>query len=460
VKVLIIEDTASFRIAIQTMLKNKVDVFSAATPSLGFKILENEAIDIILCDYLLPEMDGLEVLSNVKYKYPDVEVIMMSSSGDMNTVIDALRKGAADFLRKPFNTSDLWVSLERTKKFSVVQADLNLYKKKNKLLSDAVNKETESNLIGKTEKISEIKELMEMVAITPDTSVLLLGESGTGKELIARGIHTLSSRKDELFGAVNMSAIPEPLFESEFFGHKKGSFTGAIADKAGWFESANKGTLFFDEVGEMSLNLQVKLLRVLEDRKFVKVGTHKEQSFDIRIIAATNKTVDDLTSGKDFRIDLYHRLGTFIIQIPALRERVEDIPELSQFFLNILNKKMGKNITSIHKDVYNYLNNYSFPGNIRELKNMIERAIIICTGNELTPKHFSIFNFSNLQNKFAEASQKEVSLDLAEVEKQTILKALEKTDYNKSEAAKLLNIEWNALYRRIKKHQIELPNEV
>lgn len=176
---------------------------------------------------------------------------------------------------------------------------------------------------------------MKMVAQTPDTSVLIIGESGTGKELVARGIHNLSNRKGESFGAVNMSAVPESLFESEFFGHKKGSFTGAIADKAGWFESVNKGTLFFDEIGEMSISLQVKLLRVLEDRKFTKVGTQKEQSFDLRIVAATNKTIEHLTDGKSFRQDLFHRLGTFVIQLPPLRKRKDDIPKLAEYFLDI-----------------------------------------------------------------------------------------------------------------------------
>ena len=208
---------------------------------------------------------------------------------------------------------------------------------------------------------------------------------------MARGIHNLSKRKDEIFGAVNMSAIPESLFESEFFGHKKGSFTGAISDRSGWFEATDGGTLFLDEIGEMSMELQVKMLRVLEDRKFTKIGTQREQLFDVRIVAATNKSVVEMTEGKNFRLDLFHRIGTFIIPIPPLRERLEDLPELSEFFLYNLSKKMNKNISRINNAVYDLLNRYPFPGNIRELKNLIERAIIVCQGNELLPTHFSYF---------------------------------------------------------------------
>lgn len=294
-----------------------------------------------------------------------------------------------------------------------------------------------------------------MVSQTPDTSVLITGESGTGKELVARAIHNLSSRKDELFCAVNMSAVPESLFESEFFGHKKGSFTGALGDKAGWFETADDGTLFFDEIGEMSMFLQVKLLRVLEDRRFTRVGAQNEQSFDVRIIAATNKTNDELAGGKTLRLDLYHRLSAFIIELPPLRNRSGDIPELADFFFESLTKKLGRQISGMHNDVYELLKSYSFPGNVRELKNLIERAIIICNTDQIMPHHFLSLNTGNKNNQPAFSGQE--SFDLLEIEKQTILRALNKVNFNKAEAARLLNIEWNALYRRIRKFNIKLP---
>lgn len=456
---LILDDSTTFRVSIKAMLAGKSEVYAVEKPSIAFKILKSEKIDVLLCDYLLPEMTGLEVLSIVKAEYPDVEVIMISSSGDMDTVINALRKGAIDFIKKPFTSAELWVSLERTRKYAELQADLHKTKKKNKLLKEQVNQEFGVDIIGESNAIREIKQQMELVAQTPDTSVLILGDSGTGKELIARGIHNKSARKEELFGAVNMSAIPESLFESEFFGHKKGSFTGAIADKAGWFESAHKGTLFFDEVGEMTMNLQVKLLRVLEDRRFVKVGGQKEQVFNVRIIAATNKSVDELTDGKDFRLDLFHRLGTFIIHVPPLHERPEDIPLITDHFICLVSKRMGKASPKVNQSVYKLLQGYDFPGNIRELRNMVERAIILCNNRELDAAHFNLLNVQK-ELPSEQPNTNYGTFDLNQIERQVIQEALKKVDYNKAEAARLLNLEWNALYRRIKKHNIELPSEV
>ena len=255
----------------------------------------------------MPEMDGLDVLERIKTSYPNVELIMISDSGNMDTVIEALRRGATDYFKKPFSPADIWLSIERSLKYSKLKQSYNAEKNKNNHLRQMVEREFGVEMIGSSQLMKDIQTQMRMVAQTPDTSVLILGESGTGKELVARGIHNLSSRNNELFGAVNMSAIPEALFESEFFGHKKGSFTGAIADKVGWFETANKGTLFLDEIGEISANLQVKLLRVLEDRTFTKVGTQSSQKFDVRILAATNKSIEELSSGTSFRLDLYHR---------------------------------------------------------------------------------------------------------------------------------------------------------
>jgi DNA-binding NtrC family response regulator len=452
--ILVLDDDPVYRNLLRSVLKEKLNVFAVEAPSIAFKILKNEKIDILISDFKLPEMDGLKVLEKVKEDYPDIAVIMISSVGDMNTVIVALRNGAADFLRKPFTTADLWVAIERTCKFSELNTNLNQYKKRNSLLTDVVNNELGNNIIGKSAAVKSIKQQIQMVANTPDTSVLITGESGTGKELVARAVHTLSKRSEEMFCAVNMSAVPESLFESEFFGHKKGSFTGALVDKAGWFETANGGTLFFDEIGEMSMALQVKLLRVLEDRRFTRVGTQNEQKFDVRIVAATNKTNEELSSGKSLRLDLYHRLSTFIIELPPLRERADDIHDLADYFFQSLSKKLGKHISGIHPEVYELLKNYQFPGNIRELKNIIERALIICESTQITPINFSSLNPSG--GTFSNAANSN-TFDLGELEKQTILRALQKVNFNKAEAARLLNIEWNALYRRIQKYNIELP---
>ena len=450
--ILIIDDDPIYRRLSGSILQDRFNVFTAEAPSVGFNILKTKKIDFVICDYRLPEMNGLEVLERIKRDFPHIETIMISDSGNMDTVIEALRQGAIDYFKKPFTPADIWLSIERTLKYTELKHSFDNEKNKNKHLKELVDREFGVEMIGKSPIINDIKSQMRMVAQTPDTSVLILGESGTGKELVAKGIHNLSNRKDEFFGAVNMSAVSENLFESEFFGHKKGSFTGAITDKAGWFETSNKGTLFLDEIGEITSNLQVKLLRVLEDRTFTKVGTQSSKAFDVRIIAATNKPIEEISTGKNFRLDLYHRIGTFIIYLPPLRERKADIPELVEHFLNYFSKKMGKNVTKVHKDVYEMLNNYNFPGNIRELRNLMERAVILCNSNELSTHNFQLLKLPGI----SESSQSLETLDLEELEKRAILKALEKTNNNKSEAAKLLNIEWNALYRRLQKYNISV----
>ena len=450
--ILIIDDDPIYRRLSSSILKERFNVFAVESPSLAFALLKKEKIDYVICDYMLPEMNGLAVLEKIKADYPHIELIMISDSGDMDTVIEALRNGAVDYFKKPFTPADIWMSIEKLQKFAELNKNFKAEKNKNIQLKKQVDREFGVEIIGNSKAINEVKNQMRLVAQTPDTSVLILGESGTGKELFARGIHNLSNRKDEIFGAVNMSAIPENLFESEFFGHKKGSFTGAISDKAGWFENTNKGTLFLDEIGEMSHNLQVKLLRVLEDRTYVKVGNQTEQHYDIRIVAATNKSIEEISNGKNFRIDLFHRVGTFIIHLPPLRERKEDIPELVDHFAKIFSAKMAKTITNIDPEVYKILCNYSFPGNIRELRNIMERAIILCNNNELKPQDFSIINIlekpkeNNVFNTF----------NLEEIEKNAIIGALKVANYNKTEAANLLNIEWNALHRRLTKYHIEI----
>jgi DNA-binding NtrC family response regulator len=451
--ILIIDDDPVYRRLSSSILKEKFNVYTVDSPSAAFQILKNQQIDYVICDYRLPEMDGLDVLARIKADYPQVEVIMISDSGDMNTVIEALRRGAVDYFKKPFTPADIWMSIEKTRKYTELKKSYHSEKNKNTELKKIVDSEFGVEMIGSSKIISDTKNQMRMVAQTPDTSVLILGESGTGKELVARGIHNLSKRKDEFFGAVNMSAIPENLFESEFFGHKRGSFTGAISDKAGWFETANKGTLFLDEIGEMTPNLQVKLLRVLEDRTYTKVGTQASNNFDIRIVAATNKPIELISSGKEFRLDLFHRVGTFIIYLPPLRERKGDIPELVKYFVDMFARKMAKNINHIQPQVFELLQNYNFQGNIRELRNIIERAVILCFDGTLRTESFS------LMNVFGAKETSNVRFDtynLEEIEKQTILKALEISNFNKSEAARLLNIEWNALYRRMQKFGISI----
>jgi len=456
VNVLIIDDDPVIRNLLQSVLGKKLNVFVAATPSEALKIISQQNIDIAVCDFRLPEMNGIELLHAIKEQSPGTEMIMISSDAQMDTLIEAMRLGVADFLQKPLSPQNIWMAMERTTKYARIKDQLQKTDNKNKYLNKLLDEQLGNTIIGQNRMIREIIEQMEMVAQTPDTSVLIMGESGTGKELVARGIHNISSRKNEFFAAVNMSAVPESLFESEFFGYKKGSFTGANQDKAGWFETAHGGSLFFDEIGDMDMQLQVKLLRVLEDRTYVKIGTQKPKEFDIRFIAATNKSIEELSAGKSFRLDLFHRLGTFIITLPPLRERREDIEVLTRHFMKTLGEKMGKRDLSLSKEALKMLNEYDFPGNIRELKNLIERAIILCRDHELKPAHFAI-NPAQKNGMPPTQNHAKQTFNLEQIEKNTIIRALQKTDYNKSEAAKLLNLDWNALFRRIKKHQIPIP---
>ncbi len=449
--VLVLDDEPVIRASLKAFLQKDFELFLTGSPSVALKILKAEEVDIVISDFQLPEMNGLEFIRLVKRDHAETEIIMISSHADMDTVIAAMRLGAIDFFRKPFDGNEIKVAIERTRKFAEQGKKLKKQESQFKVLQKELIEKYGVEIIGRSQQIIELKEIMQKVAQTPDTSIIIIGESGTGKELVARGIHNLSARRNQYFGAVNTSAISENLFESEFFGHKRGSFTGADSNRAGWFEIADKGTLFLDEIGEMIPSMQVKLLRVLEDRKYIHVGSQKEHSFDIRIISATNKDIEKLRNGQGFRTDLFHRLAAFEIHVPPLRERKEDIPLLAEYFMNYFNRKLGKNVKKISDETMSMLLNYDFPGNIRELKNLFERALILCDTDTLEKKQFSLISGKpELSNQVEERV-----FDLEEVEKQAIIKALEKCAYNKTQAAQLLNIQWNALHRRMLKYGIE-----
>ncbi|TAJ13948.1 sigma-54-dependent Fis family transcriptional regulator [Marinilabiliaceae bacterium JC017] len=451
--ILVLDDDPIIRKIISSSLKKNFLISTAAVPSEAFKKLREMPIDILICDIQLPEMDGITLVKTVKDDFPEIEIIMISSDVNLQNAIEALRLGAFDIFKKPLDTNEILLAIERTKKFTTLQQKLQqLERSKSFLIKEQQNRK-DMEIISWSPSMDKVKELMYKVAQTPDTSVLITGESGTGKELIARGIHNISSRKDEFFGAVNTSAIPETLFESEFFGHKKGSFTGAINEKVGWFEVANNGSLFLDEIGDMPNNLQIKLLRVLEERTFNKVGSSKQQSFDIRVIAATNKEMEEMSSGEHFRTDLFYRIAAFHIHISPLRERKEDMPVLLSHFIQFFSDRMRKNIKGIDDEAIFQLQRYDFPGNVRELRNMCERAVILCDNKFVETIHFP----DTIMNQPLSQEENQEVLQLEEVEKLTIQKALAKANYNKAKAAELLNIQWNALHRRLKKHGIDLP---
>ncbi|WP_321308816.1 sigma-54 dependent transcriptional regulator [Marinifilum fragile] len=454
-RILILDDEQLVRDELSEFLIDpNFHIFKASTPSEAFEIMDRNEVHIAIVDVNLPEMSGLDVLEKIKKEHSDIEVIMISGYSEMDSVIHSMRLGASDFFTKPFRLRDVEHSIVRTKKFVNLNKSLQEVKRNYSIISKEFYEAMGYEIVGESRHMKNLINLIGKVAKTGNTSVLITGESGTGKELVARAIHYLSSRKENCFYAVNCSAIPETLFESEFFGHTKGAFTGASDTKTGWFEAANKGTLFLDEIGDMQLNLQTKFLRVLEDRKIRKVGSNIEIPFDTRIIAATNQNLEELSTEKGFRLDLYHRISSFVIHLEPLRKRKEDIPLLLDYFVKYFNRIMAKNINEVDEAVVRKLLAYEFPGNVRELKNMVERAVIICDTNKLGLSHFQLNEVKENYSDHYHYPTEEI-LDLELVEKNCILKALERSNYNKSKAADLLNITWQSLDRRIKKYKIE-----
>ncbi len=454
--ILILDDEKVFRDEIREFLENESFTVSAADrPSEAFRILEKQHVDVLILDLRLPEMDGFAVLEKVKQLYPHIEVIMITGHGDMEAVIQAMRLGAVEFFPKPFRLLDMRAAIKRTRRYIDLANKLKVVNKSYELVSKDLRDNFGYEIIGQSKAIQQVLDLMRKVARVDNTSVLITGESGTGKELVARGIHYLSSRRDNYFHAVNCSAIPDTLFESEFFGHKKGAFTGANEDKLGWFEIANGGSLFLDEIVDMQPNMQSKLLRVLEDRKIRRLGAVNDVSVDVRIIDATNQNIADLIEMNKFRNDLYFRVNSFEIYIPPLRERPEDIPVLLNYYTDSISRKLNKKIAGVDSRVVSAALNYHFPGNVRELRNMVERAIILADGDRLTLNEFSFAGLKPAESEQLPIENEEI-FDLDEIEKRTIAKALKVTGYVKSEAAQLLNITRQSLDRRLEKYNIQV----
>ena len=431
------------------LVESGFQAYEANTGREGLLILKKQSIDLLILDIRLSGENGLDILKEVKVKYPNLEVIMISAHGDMDTVIEAMRLGAIDYLRKPFRHIDIRVSIERTQKFLMLQRKLVKLEEKNSLISKNLEERIEHHFIGVSPQIREVLEMAMTASNYPDTNVLVTGESGTGKENVARIIHFASKRKDNIFCAVNSSAITDSLLESEFFGHKKGSFTGALTDKKGFFETSDQGTLFLDEIADMPLNLQAKMLRVIEEKKITRVGETHQIAIDFRIISATNHILDKLVDEKKFRLDLIHRLNTLHIHIPPLRERPEDIEPLLLYFAEDFSTKLNKISPPIDKNLIHVLKNYAFPGNVRELKNMTERAIILSKGGTLTIQDFPV-------NTSSKSTRPRVNpkLNLEENEEELIRLALHNFNNNQISAANALGIQRMALARKMQKYNI------
>jgi len=452
IKILILDDEKQFTEELHEFFqKSGFESYEANTVQEGRNILDDHEIDLLILDVRLPGVNGLDILKEMNMRYPDMEIIIVSAHGDMDTVIKAMRLGAFDYLCKPFRHIDIQIAIGRTQKYLHMQRRLKQVEQKNSLITKTLEEKIERPFIGISPQILEVFESAVTASKYPDANVLITGESGTGKENIARIIHYSSNRKESVFCAVNSSAITETLLESEFFGHKKGSFTNAFSDKIGFFEVCNGGTLFLDEIADMPLNLQAKILRATEEKVITRVGDTKQIRTDFRIIASTNHDIEKEVEEKKIRLDLLHRLNTLHIHIPPLRERPEDIKPLLIHFVEVYALKFNKPNLYIDKEVIDNLIKYDFPGNVRELRNMVERAIILCKGKSL-----GINDFPVKARNTSSIEQNAGSIDLKTQEIDLIRRALNNCKYNQKAAADSLGITRDALIRKMKKYNIHI----
>lgn len=416
-------------------------VFEAANLKAGMKVLEKESIDVLLCDVKLPDGTGVDFITTAKQKFPLTEIILLTAYGNIPDGVQAMKNGAFDYITKGDDNDKIIPLLNRA------MEKVQLQKRVDQLELQVGKKYGFESILGGSAIIQEAIQLARKVAPT-DATVLLLGETGTGKEVFAQAIHNGSKRAGNPFVALNCSAFGKELLESEIFGHKAGAFTGAGKDKKGLIEESSGGTLFLDEIGEMHIDLQAKLLRVLETNEFIKVGDTKSTKVNVRIIAATNRNLQqDVTDGK-FREDLFYRINIFTITLPALRDRKKDIPMLAEHFLKIFSLKANAQISSMSKEFTERLQHHNWKGNIRELKNVMERAVILADSSPLTINSLPL----ELQSLSAASQQTLSAFDLSSVEKLHILRVLHHTNGNKTETAKLLNIGLTTLYRKIEEY--------
>lgn len=437
-RILIAEDDKQF--SRQLMKFCKLEQIEAVVAENGLsakRMLEEEVFDAVLTDLSMPGMSGLELLRWIQEEGPSIPVIMMSGYGDIHDAIDAMKLGARDYIVKPFDLDEFLIRLKRLVENRNFQDQIELGKRK---LSEA------QNWIGESPAMKKVKMLVEQVAPTSST-VLITGESGTGKEVVARAIHRLSSRTDKPFVAVNMGGIPDNLLESELFGYEKGAFTGATTRKIGMFELASSGTLFLDEVADMPLHLQVKILRVLQERKIQRLGGTQSIPIDVRILTATNKNVEDLLEKGEFREDLYYRLNVLRINLPPLRDRKEDIPLLAGYFIKQFARKVGKPVYEIDPETIRLMQTYHFPGNVRELENMIERAMILTRTKTIIAKDLG------LQTSETQPSFKRGTLE--EIQKHAIIESLQRWEGNKTRAAEELGINRRTILNKLKEYGVE-----
>ncbi len=449
VKILIVDDEPSHRLMLCAHLKSGYDVYEAANGFQAVEAVKKQFFDLVLMDIRMPGMNGLEALRQIKALSPGIVVFIVTAFQSVETAREALRQGASDYIVKPVDVEELVANIEREFSYRDLQRE-------NTLLKERLGEQfAESNIIARSPKMREVLENIALIAPS-DATVLILGESGTGKELIANLIHERSIRAKKPFIKLNCAALTEALLESELFGHEKGSFTGATERKPGRFELANGGSFFLDEVGEMSPTTQVKLLRVLQEQRFERVGGTESITVDTRIIAATNKELDKELEASRFREDLYYRLNVVPIQLPPLRGRKEDIPPLAEYFLKLYGEKNHRETVKILPEALDLMIRYDWPGNIRELENTIERGVIITRSEYLTPDELPPNLRKIAESKTHDGSETPVGSTIKEMEKEFIARTLTSADGNRTRTAKILGITRKTLQNKIREYKLDL----
>lgn len=448
-KILVVDDEHLIRWSLEQNLKKQgYDIISAGTGEDALRLAREQQPDLVLLDIQLPGISGIEVLEKIKEFDEEIIVVMLTAHGGLETAVNAMRLGAYDYVSKPFNLDELSIIIKK----ALENCDL----KREVARLRTETKKTAPNIIGQSRQTQYLMEVLEKVAKSEASTVLVQGESGTGKELVAKWIHYSSSRAEKPFIAINCAAVPATLLESELFGHEKGAFTDAKATKKGLFELADGGTVFLDEIGDMEMGMQAKLLRFLEDRSFRRIGGGRVYTVDVRIISATNKNLQKSIEEKTFRNDLYYRLQVIPIFLTPLRERKEDILALATHFVEMYNKDFNKKVQGVAGMAERMMLDYSWPGNVRELKNVIERAIILGNNDTLLLEHLPLEIVAKASQQSIDAPMAAFRLppegiDIEEVEKELIRQALEIAEWNQSKAAKKLNLGIDAFRYRMKK---------
>ena len=445
--ILIIDDEPIIRKLLARMMELEgYEVFQAADRASGLKLLTAKTPQLVLCDVFLPDGNGVEMVKEIKELQPETEVILLTAHGNIPDGVQAIKNGAFDYITKGDDNNKIIPiisrAMEKINSRPVQPSGSTVV---------PVRESAFDTVLGHSRGLQQVIQLARKVAVT-DVPVLLTGETGTGKEVFAQAIHNGSARAKQPFVAINCSAFSKELLESEIFGHKAGAFTGALKDKKGLFEEANHGTIFLDEIGEMAYGLQAKLLRVLETGEYIKVGDTKPTKIDVRIVSATNRNLKEEIANSNFREDLYFRLSVFHLHLPPLRERREDIPELAAAFLKFFAAKMGKQVKGFAADCQAWMQSYAGPGNVRELRNVIERALIICDDYITLDDMPLDFRSSTLSGSAADGDD----FELAEAEHRHIQRVLQYTKGNKAEAARLLKIGLTTLYRKIEEYGINI----